>query len=354
MGKTFLFIESVAGPLIVSVIFLAIFFLLHLILRRKYKEDHHKTLPSQLLFFSITIIGLVCFILVLPVSDALRVQILSLLGILLSGALALSSTTLLGNALAGLMMRGTRSFRLGNFIKIKEYFGRVSEIGLFHVEIQTEDRNLVTLPNMTIITNPLKVFQPSGTIVMTEVSLGYDIPHEKVKRLLIEAALKAGLEDPFAYIIELKDFSILYKISGLLTEPEKIISTRSNLNEEVMIALHEASIEIVSPVFENARNVQSQIFIPPKEAETDQEKAEPPPEETVFDKADQAGKLELKKEALAESEQLISELKDLKKEMITDSARKKLDMKVIELEKKIVEMSAEIKTLSEKLENEEI
>lgn len=343
---------NLIAPLVVFVVFLALFMLLHLLLRWKFKDNHQRNLTSQSLFFALAVIDLVCIVIVLPISETLRAQILSLLGILLSGTLALSATTLMGNALAGLMMRGTKSFRLGDFIEIQKYFGRVSERGLFHVEIQTEDRNLVTMPNLTMITNPLKVFQPSGTIVAMEVSLGYDIRHEKIKRLLIEAALEAGLEDPFVSIMKLQDFSILYKVSGLLLQTDKIISTRSKLNEEVLVSLHAAGVEIVSPAFENARRVEAKIFIPSEDGEKDQIRPEPPPEETVFDKAEQAGKLELKKEALAETEQLIAGLKDLKKEVVTDNAREKLEQKINDLEGKIPAMSAKIMVLTEKLKND--
>jgi len=37
---------------------------------------------------------------------------------------------------------------------VGDYFGRVTERGLFHVEIQTEDRDLATLPNMFLVSQP--------------------------------------------------------------------------------------------------------------------------------------------------------------------------------------------------------
>ena len=38
--------------------------------------------------------------------------------------------------MAGLMMRVVKGFGAGDFVSIGESFGRVSERGLFHVEIQ--------------------------------------------------------------------------------------------------------------------------------------------------------------------------------------------------------------------------
>ena len=45
----------------------------------------------------------------------------------------LSSTTFIGNIMAGLMLRVVRSFRPGDFVHVGDYFGRVSEQSLFHV-----------------------------------------------------------------------------------------------------------------------------------------------------------------------------------------------------------------------------
>ncbi len=134
-----------------------------------------KSLWRHLAVLVISIIGLLILILVSPISDNQKGQILSLLGILLSAAIALSSTTFLGNAMAGIMLRAVRSFKMGDFIQVGDHFGRVTERGLFHIEIQTEYRDLTTLPNLYLVNNPVKVIRSSGTIITAEVSLGYDV-----------------------------------------------------------------------------------------------------------------------------------------------------------------------------------
>ena len=132
--------------------------------------------------------------------------------------------------MAGMMLRAVRSFRPGDFIRVGDYFRRVSEQGLFHVEIQTEDRDLTTMPNLYLVTNPFKVIRSSGTIISAEVSLGYDIPRTKIESLLIEAALAVQLEEPFVLVTELGDFAVTYRISGLFPKVKHILSTRSALH----------------------------------------------------------------------------------------------------------------------------
>lgn len=64
-------------------------------------------------------------------------------------------------------------------------------------EIQTENRELVALPNTYMITNPTSVTRSSGTIVSTTLSLGFDVHHSKVESLLLDSAQRSGLEEPF-------------------------------------------------------------------------------------------------------------------------------------------------------------
>ena len=128
----------------------------------------------QVMTILLSFVGLLILILIIPdeyLSETSTGQLLSLIGILLTAAIALSSTTLIGNAMAGLMLRSVKSFRPGDFVRIGDHFGRVTAHGLFHVDIQTEDRDLTTLPNLYMVTNPVKVILSSGTIVSAEVSL---------------------------------------------------------------------------------------------------------------------------------------------------------------------------------------
>ena len=62
----------------------------------------------------------------------------------------------------------------------------------------------------------MKVVRASGTIVSIEVSLGYDASRPAIKESLIAAADSIGLEQPFVQLRDLGDFSVTYRIAGLL------------------------------------------------------------------------------------------------------------------------------------------
>ena len=150
------------------------------ILNKRFAKYTGHRFRLQIITLLLSLVGLIAIIVALPLKESTTGQLLSLLGLLLSAAIALSSTTLLGNILAGLMLRAIKNFRPGDFVRIGEHFGRVSERGLFHIEIQTEDRDLTTLPNLHLVTNPVKVIRSSGALITAEVSLGYDIQRKVV------------------------------------------------------------------------------------------------------------------------------------------------------------------------------
>ena len=264
------------------------------LLKRRWKEKPDTQFKFQLIMLALTFSGFLAVMVGLPVGDTTRGQLLSLIGILLSAAIALSSTTFIGNIMAGIMLRAVKSARPGDFITVAELTGRITEMSLLHTEVQTEFRDLVTVPNLYMVTQPMQVVRASGTIITAEVSLGYEISNAKIAAILAQATERAGLSDGFVHIRELGDFSVTYRVAGLLEDVTSLISSRSTLRKCMLDCLHEAGIEIVSPNFMNTRAVpDDRHYIPspapaPKAAAEEIARAEA----VIFDKADDAAQIE--------------------------------------------------------------
>ncbi len=184
------------------------------------------------------LVGVVIFVLSIPINQTLKEQIISFLAIVISAGIALSSTTVLGNLIVGIMNNSMNRFRNGDLIKIGDFQGRVTKTSIFHVEIQLEDSNFITIPNLYIAANPVKLTRKSDTVISTSVSLGYDISRTIIEESLKEAASLTGLTDPYVYITNLGDSSVLYKIHGFLEDSSKYFSTNSLLNAHVLDVLH--------------------------------------------------------------------------------------------------------------------
>ncbi|MBT8198059.1 MAG: mechanosensitive ion channel [Acidimicrobiia bacterium] len=262
---------------------------------------------TELVTIGVSLVGLLVAVLLLPESIDSELAF-SAVGLILTGLVAISSQSIVANAMAGLMLRSVRGFAAGDFIEVAGHMGRVSERGLFHTEIQTPDRDLVTLPNSLMVKEPVRVVRSSGTIVSMSVSLGYNVPHEEVRAILREAGLEADLEEPFVQIVELNDHSIQYRLAGFLADPSLLLSTRSDLRVAVLDRLSEEGIEIVSPQFIAGRAVGNDPVLPRPSRRSD---AEVPSEGVgVFDKAEAAGRVELAQTDLEEARQRLEALKE--------------------------------------------
>lgn len=296
-----------SGGLTLLGIFSIFFIQKFLEIQSKKKVESNKVF-SQLFVLFLSLGLIVVVILSSPLSDNTKGDLLSFFGIIISAAIALSSTTFLGNIMAGFMIRTLRKFQPGDFLRIDGDFGRVTELGLLHTEIQTPDRDLTIMPNLMLVTKPLKIMH-KGTIISSEVSLGYDVPREEIEKALLKAATSMKLEAPFVHIQSLGDFSVLYKISGFLNDIKTIISSRALLNSNVLDGLHEVGIEIVSPSFMNQRVFKDETrFIPLKRSKKKKSKTVEDPEKVMFEKAEEASEVENTKKRIKEIREKVEEL----------------------------------------------
>jgi len=266
----------------------------------KRQSKTRRTIVVAVVFVVLVFVWLV----LIPVEDdSVRKTIATVFAVGVTGLITLSSTTLAANFMAGLMLRQVGTFRVGDFVRVEDHFGRVTARGAFHIEIQTETRDLVTLPNAYLISRPLEVVRHSGTMVTCEVSLGYDIAHERVEEGLRRAVELAGLSDPHVLVLELNDFSVQYRVAGFLEKVESIVTTRSRLRQAVLCVMREERIEIVSPTFMKQRRMEEpvipEVVQPAEEVQNGTSDSEL--EKLVFDKAEDARRLERVVEKLKEA-----------------------------------------------------
>ena len=299
--------------LTVVVVIVALWIIDHLIRRRAAKRTGESHFGRQIFMLLLTIIGLVIIILTVPAKDEIRTQLLGLLGVALTAVIALSSTTFVSNAMSGILLRSMSRFRPGDFVRVGDHLGRVTERGLFHTEVQSDDRDLITFPNFYLISNPLKVVRASGTIISAYVSLGYDVPNGTVRSVLTRAAESTGLKDTFSHVEELGDFSITYRVAGFLEDVKQLVSAPSKLRIAMIDALHEADIEIVSPTFMIQRRQElDQKMIATSDGNAAIDQVSNARGDVIFDKAEAAAQVTSLR---AEQKTLDDEISQLKKDL---------------------------------------
>ncbi len=339
-----------------SIIFVVIVILLllnaRIVKQLKFNQSRNNIIRVTMAVL-IILIGTLAFVLNLETEPETQSEILKFLAVLISAGIALSSTTVLGNLIAGVMNSSIKRFRRGDFIKIGDLQGRVIDKRIFHTEILMEDRNTVTIPNLFIATHPVKLTRQEDAIVATEVSLGYDVSRVKIEELLLEAATGAELTNPYVYIMELGDYSAVYRIHGCLKESKNFASATSKLNGKVMDLLHESGIEIVSPTFMNQRIPDKKEFIPKNYEPKEGTKEEPLPEELVYDEANQLEEIEKMKDDLQKKENERKLLKDQLKEMVDENEIRKTKSSIEQLEKKMAKVDKDLQERKRKIEGED-
>ncbi len=85
-----------------------------------------------------------------------------------------------GNMIAGILVLTNKEFKLGDIIQIDEdekYFGRIEEITIRYTVIRTLDLRKVIVPNLTLITKPVRTFDSEDMIRLTiKMSVHYNTP----------------------------------------------------------------------------------------------------------------------------------------------------------------------------------
>jgi small-conductance mechanosensitive channel len=311
-------------PLLVSILIMAtIYGLSRQYFHKKVEADRSYRYFRQLYNTIFAVIALVTIIAASPLTSELKGQILGLIGIVTSGAIALSSTSFLGNMLAGMALRMNNNFKSGDFIQVNEYFGKVSSRTLLNVEIQTIDRGLITIPNNYLVSSPIKVLPSSGVFINVELSLGYDIPRSKIETALAKAAEELSIENSYLEVKQLLDHAIVYIFHALITDMERYFSTRSNLHAAIIDKLHEVQIEIVSPKFINSRVIDKSPILPKVYKVTKDDKSNI--DELLFEKANLADKIELLKEKIEAITIQLKE-KDLSEKRLMDLEQRRLKL----------------------------
>ena len=181
------------------------------------------------------------------------------LGVLFS----LGSTSAIANLIAGVSLTYTRSFRVGDVIKVGDAMGVVLERRLYITRIRTPKNHIVTIPNSTILAGHItnlsqQVREGEGLILHTSITIGYDAPWEKVHALLIEAAQRTAhiLKNPPPFVLQtgLNDFYVTYELNAFTDAPEIMPHIYSDLHQNIQNTFNEAGVEIMSPHYRQLRH----------------------------------------------------------------------------------------------------
>jgi len=195
----------------------------------------------------------------LPDSDSSIFRGISVfIGVLFS----IGSSSVISNMMAGIVITYMRSFKVGDRIKVGEVFGDVVEKTLFVVRVQTIKKEVITIPNSTILSSNIINYSiaahEQGVILSLPVDVCYDVSWERAEKLMIEAALKTEhvlhTPKPFVLAAALGNYAVGYTLNVYTHRPEVQARIYSEMNRNVLDIFQSEGIEMIVPQYGMLRN----------------------------------------------------------------------------------------------------
>jgi small-conductance mechanosensitive channel len=209
----------------------------------------------------------------IPGSDTAAFKGISvLLGLMVS----FGSAGFVNQVMNGFVIVYSRILKRGEFVRVGEHYGVVSELGTLSTKILNHKQEEITIPNAvlvgTSVINYSRLAKDTGSVVATSVTIGYDTPWRQVHALLLLAAERsAGIRPeppPYVLQLQLEDFYIEYQLLVHLERAEDRMRVLSGLHANIQDAFNEYAVQIMSPHFvsqpqEKVVVPEAQWYVPP-------------------------------------------------------------------------------------------
>ena len=226
--------------------------IIYIVLNKKFGEKYG--FPVSEGAIKVMIYG-IAFLLILVMIPTVSTNILQLFGLFIGLVVAFSSSTLIANGMAGVMIKIIKPYGVGDVMKVKGYFGKVYHIGLLHTEIQTPHREIVNVPNLLSISEVVVNYTEGDYLVNVTVNLGYEVSRSLAEKLLLEAVERTKLKQGFVLMKDLGSFGVDYEVNGLLDHEDRLIQKESELRKNIFDVFYENNVQIMTPTYMTTREL---------------------------------------------------------------------------------------------------
>lgn len=206
------------------------------------------------------------------------------LSVLLGLMVSLGASSVIGQAASGLILTYTRTLRPGEYVRIGEHEGTVTEMGMFTTRIRTGLGEVLSIPNAMITGSVTKNYSRSvkgqGYVIDTTVTIGYDTPWRQVEAMLIEAARRTEgiLAEPKPQVFQtaLSDYYPEYRLvaQAVPSQPRPRAVLLSALHAHIQDVFNEYGVQIMSPHY--IADPQDAKWVPKENWYAEPARREPP------------------------------------------------------------------------------
>ncbi|HEX3001010.1 MAG TPA: mechanosensitive ion channel family protein [Methanoregula sp.] len=172
-------------------------------------------------------------------------------------AVALAAQDFISNFFGGAVIKVDKPFKVGDRVKIDDFYGDVLSVGTRSTRIKTLDYQVVTLPNNKITTNVIVNYsEPDEKLRLTiPVSAAYGTDPKRVKAILLEIAHEAIrnteylLEDPkpTVFFTEFGESSLNFILRVWMKKYNVPDEVKDVINTRIVERFAEEGIEIPFP-----------------------------------------------------------------------------------------------------------
>ncbi|MDQ3068945.1 MAG: mechanosensitive ion channel family protein [Acidobacteriota bacterium] len=160
----------------------------------------------------------------------------------------------LGNAFAGLAIQIEKPFRVGHWISVGSFAGRVSEITWRATRLRTKTGNFVVVPNSVMskeaITNYSEPASP--TRLQIEVGVSYDAAPSRVKGVMLDAMRQSPLvlasPEPDVLLLDFAASAITYRARFWVNDFRLDDEASDQVRTAVYYAFRRTGLEIPYPI----------------------------------------------------------------------------------------------------------
>mgnify|MGYP001828323464 CR=1 FL=1 len=215
-------------------------------------DDHALPFLRRVLLIVLAVIAV---IVVLSHFDVDVSALVTTLGIA-SLAIALAAQATLSDTISGFGIIADRTFSIGDRIEILELntWGDVQDIGLRSTRILTRDNRMVIIPNSVISSSLVVNHSDPSTVyrVQTHVGIADGTDLDTARSVMVEAVRSQPWvmkDKPIeALFIEYGDWAIIFRVRCWIQHYVETRRIMDKLNSCLYTALHEAGIEMPSPI----------------------------------------------------------------------------------------------------------
>ena len=168
------------------------------------------------------------------------------------------SSGAISNIVSGFVLTYTRSFHVGDMVKIGETVGMVLEKATLTTKLRTVKNEEITIPNGNVLSSTVVNFTAlaatEGLALTVAAGIGYDVDWRKVEALMIDASKRTEniLENPAPFVLktDLGNYAVNYELfawTNLVDRPDRMVKISSDLRRNVLDAFNAAGVEIMTP-----------------------------------------------------------------------------------------------------------